>query len=31
MLAADLLGLTDEQIVQALEDGVVLEVNHEKK
>ena len=30
MLAADLLGLTDEQIGQALEDGVVLEVNHEK-
>ena len=31
MLAADLLGLTDEQVGQALEDGVVLEVNHEKK
>jgi len=31
MLAADLLGLTDEQIGQALDDGALLEVNHEKK
>ena len=31
MLAADLLGLTDDQIGQALDDGALLEVNHEKK
>ncbi len=31
MLASALLGLTDEQIEQALDDGTLLEVNHEKK
>ncbi len=31
MLAADLLGLTDDQIGHALDDGALLEVSHEKK